>query len=92
MRIALRIARVVPIDWHQEHVDVRFSHADRLLFDAADSGHRSVELDLARRCDLVAVIDVASLFLQQLEREREAGGGPPDVSGVDRDGDRKSVV
>src|SRR6266566_8417707 len=69
-RVALRVAGVVPIDRHEEDVDVRFSRSDRLLLDAADPGHRSVELDLTGGCDLVAVIDVASFLLQKLERER----------------------
>src|SRR6476661_8903901 len=92
MRVALRIARVVPIDRYQEHVDVRFSYTDRLLLDAADSGHRSVELDLTCRGDLVAVIDVASLFFQQLEREGQAGRRPAHPAEVELDRERQLNV
>src|SRR2546429_2094315 len=89
-REALRVAGVVPIDRHEEDVDVRFSRSDRLLLDAADPGYRSVELDLTGRCDLVAVIDVASLLLQKLEREREPGRWSADLAKVELDAERQA--
>src|SRR6266545_7423975 len=72
MRVALGLLRVVPIDRHEEGVDMGLAGPDRLLLDAADPRHRSVELDLAGRGDLQPVVDVAAALLEDLERKREA--------------------
>jgi hypothetical protein len=89
MRVALRVLGVVPIDRDEEDVHMRLSRSDRLLLDSADSCHRSVELDLAGRCDLVAAIDVASSLLEQLESERQPGRGPADLAQVELDRERQ---
>ena len=46
---------------------------------------RAVELDLARRGDVVAAVDVVPELLVDLERERQAGGRPADAAEVDLD-------
>ena len=89
VRVALRVARIVPICRHQEDVDVSPTGADRLLLDAADPGHPAVELNHARGCDLVAVVDVASPLLEQLEREGQTSRRTADAAEVEADRKRK---
>ena len=83
---------VVPILRHEEDVDIRLARPDRLLLDAADPADAAVELDLAGGSDLVAVVDVPSELLEQLEREREACGRPADVAEVEPDREREADV
>src|SRR3954451_12319409 len=85
MRVALCNLRVVPIGRDEERVDMRLTGADRLLLDAADLGHRSVELDLARGRDLEPVVDVAAALLEDLEREGEPRRRAADVPEVEPD-------
>ena len=93
MRVALRVLGVVPIDGHEEGVDVCLACPDRLLLDAADARHASVELDLAGRRDLQPVVDVAAALLEELEGEREACRRAADVtSEVEVDGERQTGV
>src|SRR5213079_1020956 len=56
-----------------------------LLLYAADLAHRPVRLDHARGRHAMPVIDVAAALLEDLEREREPGGGSPDVPQVELD-------
>ena len=53
---------------------------------------RAVELDLAGRRDLVAVVDVAAAPLEQLECERQAGRRASDLSEVEADVEREVDV
>src|SRR5207302_1343275 len=83
-------ARIVPIDRHQEDVDVGTTGPDRLLLDAADPRHPAVELDHACGRDLVAVVDVTSALLEQLEGERETSRRAADTTQVEADGEGKA--
>ena len=56
------------------------------------SGAPAVELELARRRDLVAAVDVASELLHDLEREGEPGRGADDGAGADLHGERQLDV
>ena len=72
VRVALRIAGIVPIGRNQEDVDVSPTRPDRLLLDAADPRHPSIKLEHAGGRHLVAVVDIAPALLEELERERQA--------------------
>src|SRR5207248_5668033 len=84
VRVASCLARVVP-GWHKESVHMRTAGTERLLLDAADRQHSSVEAELTGRRDLVPARDVAPELLEDLERECEPGRGTADPLGVDRD-------
>ena len=55
--MALGFPGVLP-SGHEENVDPGPANRDRLLLDAADRDDGAVELDLARRGDLLAAVDV----------------------------------
>src|SRR5581483_44703 len=55
------------------------ARADRFLLDSADRVHRPVRPDLARRRDLVTMVDVAAELLEDLECEREPRGWTADA-------------
>jgi hypothetical protein len=73
---------------HQEDVGAGAPRTDHLLLDAADRSDRPVELDLARRSDLEAAVDVAAELLRDVEREREPGRWAADTAEIDVDVER----
>ena len=89
--MAACLRRVIP-SRDEEDVGVGAPGADHLLFDAADRGDRAVELDLARRRDAEAAVDVAAQFVDHVEGEGEPGRRPADAAEVDVDADRELDV
>src|SRR5438132_1264039 len=67
---------------------MRSSRTDRLLLDGPDFAHAAVRGDRPGRRDLVAVVDVASAFLENLQRERKPGRRSADVPEIEPDAER----
>src|SRR6266536_6381759 len=95
VREAARLGCVFP-SRDEKEVDSRAPNADRLLSETADGRHGAVELELSRRRDAAAVVDILPELLEHVERERQAGRRAADASGVDlhaaRQLDERSLV
>ena len=77
--VACVAARLLCVFPSRNEKDVRSGApgADRLLLEAADGEHRAVEAHLAARDHPVAVVDIVSELLGDVERECEPADGPP---------------
>src|SRR5437763_17102069 len=92
VRLALRIACIVPIRRNQEDVDVSTTRPARLLLADADPRHAAVELDHAGGRDLVAVVDIPPALLQEFKRKRQARRRTAHASEVEADRKRKAIT